>query len=94
VLRRTLFASRRSAYRAVLKPNASEQLSGEAMAAMARLVLADLAKVCRAKLPTHYRGDPNETAYREGKRAVWLHINSYLRMTDDQIAEITEENAA
>jgi len=89
-----MLARRRTAYRAVLQPNATEQLSGEMLAHYARVVLADLAKVCRAKKPTHYRGDTHESAFREGKRAVWIHINSYLRMTDDQIAEMDEENAA
>lgn len=89
---RSLLVRRRSAYRVLFAPDPRGQHDGEALAHAARLVLADLAKVGRARKPTHVPGDTHETAFREGKRAVWLHVQSFLRMTDEQVAQLTEES--
>ncbi len=40
----------------------------------ARLVLADLAEACNVSRSAHVPGDPYETAFQEGKRAVFLLI--------------------
>ncbi len=39
-----------------------------------QVVLAHLHAWCHAGETTHVPGDPTETAFREGKRAVFLHI--------------------
>ena len=65
-------AARKQSYQLV-----SNQPAGQA-------VLADLARVCHA-YETCF--DPNDRvqAWKEGQRSVWLHIQSQLKLTDDQL---------
>ncbi len=50
-------------------------------------VLADLHEFCGAD-KTSFGDDPYLTAYNEGMRRVWLRINSFLNMTDEQILRV------
>ena len=47
-------------------------------------VLADLAKFCRAHETTAHP-DPHIAARLDGRREVWLRIQSHLKLTDDQL---------
>jgi hypothetical protein len=71
---------RRYCYRQVFK---SEQ---------AKVVLADLAKFCRATDSTF---DPNERTHAllEGRREVWLRISNHLSLTPDQLWEMFTQGA-
>ncbi len=53
-------------------------------------VLADLAALCHAQAETYVRGDPHETAFNEGRRAVWLHIQRMLDLTDRDLRDLKE----
>lgn len=48
------------------------------------LVLADLAKFCRAYTTT-FHPDPRVAAQLDGRREVFLRIQKYLNLTDDQV---------
>lgn len=48
------------------------------------LVLADLAKFCRAYTTT-FHPDPRIAAQLDGRREVFLRIQKYLNLTDDQV---------
>lgn len=50
-------------------------------------VLADLAKFCRANEST-FHPDPHVAARLDGRREVWLRIQSHLKMTDDQLLKL------
>jgi len=50
----------------------------------AELVLADLARFCRATEST-FHPDPRVHAVAEGRREVWLRIQHHLKMTDDDL---------
>lgn len=53
-------------------------------------VLADLRRFCRADVPTADVNNPNVTYLLEGRREVWLRINSFLNMTDDDVYNLVE----
>ena len=46
----------------------------------AALIWADLAGVCHAGTTTHVPGDPHASAFREGKRAVFLYLAGRLAL--------------
>ncbi len=48
------------------------------------LVLADLAKFCRAYTPTFHK-DARIAARLDGRREVFLRIQKHLNLTDDQL---------
>lgn len=48
------------------------------------VVLADLAKFCRA-CTTTFHPDPRIAAQLDGRREVFLRIQKYLNLTDDQV---------
>lgn len=50
-------------------------------------VLQDLAKFCRAH-DTTYNPDARMHALIEGRREVWLRIQNYLKLTNDEIYEL------
>lgn len=56
----------------------------------APLVLADLAHLCHAARST-IAADPYETAFNEGKRAVWLHIAEMLSLKPEDYVTIVKE---
>lgn len=51
------------------------------------IVLADLARFCRANEPT-FHADPRVHAVAEGRREVWLRIQKHLQLTEDQLFDI------
>ena len=53
----------------------------------ARIVLADLAKFCRAN-ETCFHADPRLHAVVEGRREVWLRIQQHLNLTPEELAEL------
>lgn len=57
-----------AAYRTLLDPGDQR----------ARLIWADLAAACHAGETTHVPGDPHASAFREGKRAVFLYLAGRL----------------
>lgn len=70
-----------------------QQRSGPdgAITAACAIVLADLAKFCHAQDTVHVPGDPVSTGTLEGRRQVWLRIQSYLGLTDEQINRLNEQ---
>ncbi len=54
-------------------------------------VLADLHEFCGAGKQS-YVADPYQTAYNEGMRRVYLRIQGFLRMTDEQITRVIQNN--
>ena len=55
------------------------------------LVLADLAHLCQVKDTSVVPDSPHGTAFNEGKRAVWLHIQDMLDIEPDDIAALLRE---
>lgn len=57
-----------------------------------RRVLADLHKFCAADKSTFVGNDPNgrESARMEGRREVWLRIQSFLSLTESQLEKLRE----
>lgn len=68
---------RRSAYRAVF----------DIAAPRTETVLRDLAKFCRAHTSTAH-ADPHMAARLDGRREVWLRIQSHLQLTDEQLWQL------
>ncbi len=60
--------------------------------AAARLVLADLAQICCATQSSVVPGDPHGTAFNEGKRAVWLHLQDMLALQPERLSELMERS--
>jgi hypothetical protein len=52
-----------------------------------QIVLQDLAKFCRANQST-FNEDPRAHAVLEGRREVWLRIQNYLNLSDDELYEL------
>lgn len=52
-------------------------------------VLMDLAKFCRANKTT-YNPDARIHAVLEGRREVWLHIQNYLQLTNEELYDLHE----
>lgn len=80
--RSRVLTRRRDSYRAVF--GMSERSLPQAR------VLADLARFCRAQR-TCFDSDARAHALLEGRREVWLRIQQMLNLTDDQVADLTEE---
>jgi heterodisulfide reductase subunit B len=53
-------------------------------------VLQDLAKFCGATKSSFSR-DPIEMGFREGRREVWLRIQQHLKITEDDIWRLFEQ---
>lgn len=47
-----------------------------------RIVLEDLARLCRAHESTYH---PEHSQRLDGRREVWLHIQQYLRLSDEDL---------
>lgn len=62
---------------------------GNATARDVEIVLADLRDYCRADRATWDR-EPHVAARLDGRRDVWLRLNGFLRLTDEQIAKLVE----
>ena len=77
-------ASRRRAYRAVL-------LAQDGQPTMdAAVLLADLKRFCHAQTSTFVPGDPHASAFREGRREVWLRIAAHLNMSEADVSRLAE----
>ena len=53
-----------------------------------RKVLADLARFCRAN-QTCFDPDPRIHGVMEGRREVWLRIQSHLNLSDEELWKLT-----
>lgn len=82
---------RRYAYRRLF-------LEGDGMSADGQIVLADLAKFCRATSstavvsPVSQRLDPMAMAMAEGRREVWLRITGHLHIDEKVIFNLNQED--
>lgn len=56
---------------------------------MAQVVLADLARICFVHKTTA-QANPTAMAVAEGRRQVWLHIQTQLEMSLDQLQQLHE----
>lgn len=56
-------------------------------------VLMDLARFCRANEST-FNPDPRIAANLDGRREVWLHIQKYLHLSEEQIIQLASGNPA
>lgn len=83
-----LMRRRRAGYRALFGPVHSAD-GGQHFTPAQQAVLADLKRFCHASHPT-WDTDPRIHALREGRREVWLRIQQFLALTDEQIADIKE----
>lgn len=54
-------------------------------------VLADLRRFCRATTPTADVNNERTTYLLEGRREVWLRIQSHMNLTDEDIYSLMEE---
>jgi hypothetical protein len=79
-----LMKRRRAGYRDLFGPG-----PGGAFSPAQTAVLADLKRFCHAETPT-FDIDARVHAMREGRREVWLRIQQFLALRDDQIANIRE----
>jgi len=52
------------------------------------IVLADLARFCRARNSTYVKGDPHQSAFLEGRREIWLRIQAFANVTDETLRKI------
>lgn len=50
--------------------------------------LKDLAKFCRAFDTCIVRGDRDQTHVLEGRREVWLHIQQYLHLSEEELVAL------
>lgn len=55
--------------------------------AAASVVLADLAKFCRAEMPT-FHADPRQHARLEGRREVWLRVKQHLEKSLEDLLDL------
>jgi hypothetical protein len=55
-----------------------------------RRVLADLYRFCLMDQPC-FAGDPQATAFNEGRRRVFLRLLAILRMTENDILQLSME---
>lgn len=53
-------------------------------------VLKDLAQFC-GSMKSSFSPDPYQTAFREGRREVWLRIQTHLKLTEDDIFNLYEQ---
>jgi len=56
-----------------------------------KAVLADLRRFCRARLPTADVNNEKTTYLLEGRREVWLRIQAYLQLSDEDVYNLTED---
>ncbi len=84
-----LWRRRQNAYQTIFRPDSPVH------AAAAHLVLTDLAKFCNAHKPSirvsNGAVDSNATLIAEGRREVWLRIQTILHIIDDDIIAMTGE---
>jgi hypothetical protein len=59
----------------------------------ARYVLPDIAEFCRASEPAPKESDLFVQGRASGRRDVWLHINEYLHLSPEELADILRGQA-
>lgn len=59
---------------------------------VAEVVLADLAKFCRAR-ETTFHPDPRVAALQEGRREVWIRIQDHLNLSPEELYELATGQA-
>lgn len=74
----------RAAYRDVFGTEGSRTPAQE-------LVVADMARFCHAHTPC-FDQDARLHAFREGRREWWLRVQTFLNMTERQLAAIKEHD--
>ena len=68
----------------------SQLFADPGRSAAVAVVIADLARFCRADVST-FRADPREHAALEGRREVWLRIREHIDLPlDELVARYTE----
>lgn len=58
-----------------------------------KIVLEDLARWCHVRTTTHTEGDPCGTALLEGRRQVFLRIQEFLHLSEEQIEQALSQAA-
>jgi len=81
---KTKASDRVGAYRAMFLAPEGKELSPTA-----RLVLEDLKRICYVTKTTA-TNNPTAMAVAEGRRQVWLHIQTQLKLTDRQIFQLDQ----
>ncbi len=73
---RSIFSTRQQCYRQTFRGPVADE------------VLRDLARFCRANTSTFHE-DERLHALAEGRREVWLRIQSHLKLTPDELWRLT-----
>ena len=55
-------------------------------------VLSDLYRFCNMGKPSFVPGSPDETAFNEGKRRVFLRVAALLELNDDQVRQMIADH--
>ena len=58
-----------------------------------RFVLPDIAEFCRATDPAPREGDLFIQGRAAGRRDVWLHLNEFLHLTEEELADVLRGRA-
>lgn len=80
MMRKNILSRRQAAYHKTFNSEHGKQ------------VLADLIPFCRANTPTANIHNVNATYLAEGRREVWLRIQSYLNLSDEDISKMEKLN--
>lgn len=59
----------------------------------AEIVLADLMGQCKPNETTFVLGHPDASAFNEGMRALWVYIQKYINMTDEELRIMADNYA-
>lgn len=81
---------RAQAYQAVFRAAKGRGAKPAELSPPAVTVLRDLARVCCVNRST-FAGDVNRALVNEGRRQVWLHMQTMLSLTDDQTRQLTTD---
>ena len=57
-------------------------------------VIDDLHKAIQPEASSFVAGQPEQTAFNEGRRSVWLHIMRYTQMDESDLREIQNQLVA
>jgi hypothetical protein len=89
-IRVRLMRKRRAGYRALFAP--AVDAAGRTHFTPAQMaVIGDLRRFCHADYPT-FDPDPRVHALKEGRREVWLRIEHFLNLSDQQLQSIRESD--
>jgi hypothetical protein len=59
-----------------------------------KMVLGDLLGACGVLEVSHTPGDSHDTAYRDGRRSIGLHVLERLRWTETELVELARRRSA